>query len=363
MSKKDEIKKLWAETFGDSREFVEMYFDRVYRDTDAMTLLSDDGRIISSLLLQPYGMQFHGLDATVSYIAGAVTRRNMRGRGLMSALMLSSLEESRSRGDILTLLIPASDYLYGFYARFGFATVAFTDIMRYTSLHSFMPPEDSPFEEYTAVDDLFDDRIWEAAEAMERDMQQSVVLHSRRDFLNIMDDLRLDEGMCAAVTDAAGEIAAIAWGRPAPDGSGIIRVDEILYRSPGARLAVLRQLRANWPDKPFAVMAPVSDDGRRLTRRGMARIVNAGTILGLLAAATPDLRTVIRLSDPVMPENSGIYSVARGECTVIGESELTGAPDFDIDIVTLAEILFSSPAIGSVMGIPSRRLHMALMLD
>ena len=38
MSKKDEIKRLWAESFGDSREFVEMYFDRVYRDADAMTL-------------------------------------------------------------------------------------------------------------------------------------------------------------------------------------------------------------------------------------------------------------------------------------------------------------------------------------
>ncbi len=146
MRQKDEIKRLWAESFGDSREFVEMYFDRVYRDADAMTLMTDDGHVASALLLQPYGLSFHGLRASASYVAGAATKRNMRGKGLMTALMADTLMESRRRGDIITILIPASSYLYGFYARMGFATVAFTDIMRYTALHSFAHPEDSPLK-------------------------------------------------------------------------------------------------------------------------------------------------------------------------------------------------------------------------
>ena len=362
MSKKDEIKRLWADTFGDSREFVDMYFDRVYRDSDAMTILSDDGHLVSSLLLQPYSLFFHKREASVSYIAGAMTRRNMRGRGLMTSLMIDALEASRGRGDLLTLLIPASDYLYSYYARFGFAAVVFTDIMRYTSLPSFAPADSSASDDFTPVENIFDDKVYEAMAAMERDLKQSVVLHSYRDFLNILDDLRLDGGRCEAVADSDGNVVAIGWARPAPDGSGSIQVDELLYRSAHARQAVLRRFRLRWPDKPFAVKAPVADDNRRPTRRAMARIVNIEAILGLLAEAYPHLSLNLRIADTLIPANDGVFSIAAGKCSRRESSRATRL-DFDIDVVTLAEILFSSPEIGNVMDIPARRLHMALMLD
>ena len=38
MSKRDEIKKIWTECFKDSREYVDMFFDQVYRDDEAMLL-------------------------------------------------------------------------------------------------------------------------------------------------------------------------------------------------------------------------------------------------------------------------------------------------------------------------------------
>lgn len=316
MSKKDEIKRLWAESFGDSREFVEMYFDRVYRDADAMTLTTDDGHVASSLLLQPYGLSFHGLNASASYVAGAATKRNMRGKGLMTALMIDAMMESRRRGDIITILIPASSYLYGFYSRLGFATVAFTDIMRYTALHSFAYPDDAPFEEFTPVDDIFDRRVYDAMARMEHSADRSVILHSHRDFLNILDDIALDGGTCVAIADSERRIAAIAWGRPAPDGSDIIRVDQVLYTSPTARLAALRQLRKRWPGRPFAVMAPVDDsNGRHATPRGMARIVDAAKTLGLIARANPGVDLLIRVTDQLVPPNNATFHMRDGECS------------------------------------------------
>lgn len=363
MSRKDEIKRLWADTFSDSSEFVGMYFDRVYRESDALTILSDDGHVVSSLLLQPYGMTFHGATAGVSYISGAATRRNMRGRGLMTALMAQALEQSRSRGDILTLLIPASDYLYYFYSRFGFARAIFTDIMRYTALHMFAAPDALSQEEFVPVDDLFDSRVYEAMTLMEREAPRSTVLHSHRDFLNILDDLRLDGGHCVAVASPAdGSIAAIAWARPDPSGADTIRVDAILHTSPGARLAALRRLRALWPGKAFAVMAPVADDGRQPTPRGMARIVNTDAILAMLAAAYPSLHTSVRVTDPMMDCNSGSFILSHGTLTRITPSP-GFRPDLDTDITTLTDILFSAPSIGDIIGLPSRRLHMSLMLD
>lgn len=364
MSRKDEIKRMWADIFGDSSEYVDMYFDRVYSDSDAMTLCAD-GHVVSSLLLQPYAMTFHGREAAASYIAGAATRRNMRGRGLMSALMADALDASRARGDIITCLIPASGYLYRYYSRFGFATVAFTDVMRYTSLHAFAAPEDEEPEEFKPVDDLFDERVSDAVATFERDLPQATVLHSRHDYLNILDDLSLDGGICAAVTDAGGNIAAIGWARPAPDGSGVIRVDELLYRTDAARLAVLRLMRAKWPDTPFTILGPVLNGSRRQpVKRGMARIVNAAKALGIIAAANPGLRLTLRITDPLMTVNTGIYRIARGECIRTDDTEPSPEHlDFDIDIVTLAELIFSSPEIGAITGLPAQRLRMALMLD
>lgn len=364
MSRKDEIKRMWADVFGDSKEYVDMYFDRVYRDCDAMTLCTD-GHVVSSLLLQPYAMTFHGHPTSASYIAGAATRRNMRGRGLMSALMADALDTSRACGDIITCLIPASGYLYRYYSRFGFATVALTDVMRYTSLHAFAPTEEESAGEFTPVDDLFDERVSNAVAAFERELPQATVLHSRRDYLNILDDLSLDGGLCAAVTDAVGDVAAIGWARPAPDGSGVIRVDEILYRTDAARLAVLRIMRAKWPDTPFAILAPVTSGGRcKPTKRGMARIVNAGKALGLIASDNPGLRLTLRVTDPLMPVNDGVYRLADGECIQSTDTEPEPKHlDFDIDIITLAELIFSSPEAGSITGLPAQRLRMALMLD
>ena len=364
MSKKDEIKRLWAESFGDSREFVEMYFDRVYRDADAMTLMTDDGHVASALLLQPYGLSFHGLRASASYVAGAATKRNMRGKGLMTALMADTLMESRRRGDIITILIPASSYLYGFYARMGFATVAFTDIMRYTALHSFAHPEDSPFEEFTPVDDIFDRRVYDAMARMEHRIDRTVVLHSHRDFLNILDDITLDGGTCVAISDSERQIAAIAWGRPATDGSDTIRVDQMLYSSPTARLAALRQLRMRWPGRPFAVMAPVDDNGRHATPRGMARIVDAAKTLALIASTNPDIDLLVRVTDQLIESNNATYHLQRGECREALADNIKGRTlDFDIDITTLCELVFSSPSIGNITGLPAQRLDIALMLD
>lgn len=362
MSKKDEIKRLWADTFGDSREFVEMYFDRVYRDADAITVSGDDKHIVSSLLLQPYDMTFHSLEATASYIAGAATQRNMRGRGLMTGVMKRALIASHDRGDIVSLLIPASDYLYGYYARFGFADAVFADVMRYTSLHTFAEPDDGSPEQYSRIDNLYDPKVYEAMHRMEMELPQSTVLHSKRDYLNILDDLRLDGGVCAAVGTPEGSVDAIAWAREATDGSDVVQVNELLYSNESARRAALRILRGHWPDRPFAVMAPVVDDGRRPTRRGMARVVDVEAMLKLLATAYPDLHLRLRISDNIIEPNNGIFNIDRGQCR--RESAQTSRNlDFDIDITTLTGLLFSSAKIGNITGIPSRRLHMALMLD
>ena len=61
MDKKQQIVNLWRTCFGDSEAFISLYFDRVYKDENAMTI-EKDGKIVSALQIVPYTMTYLGTE-------------------------------------------------------------------------------------------------------------------------------------------------------------------------------------------------------------------------------------------------------------------------------------------------------------
>lgn len=362
MSLKNDIKQLWSETFGDSRDWVEMYFSRVYRDDDALTIYSPEGKLISSLLLQPYRMTFAGADTVgIAYIAGAATRRQWRGHGYMHSLLADALRQARTRGDMAVALIPATSALYFYYARLGFATVFFTDPQRFTALHQF-PAQG----EWRELDDHFSTALFDTFRELEMAQPGANILHSRRDFLNILDDLRADGGRFVAVERAGTPAeAGMAWGSvvDSPTERRLV-VKKVLASSPEATMAVLHALRGHFPDIPVTVMAAAAHrPARALTPRGMARIVDAGQCLAAVAAAHPDLSLNIRITDRELPDNAGCYRVAEGMCRRIESPGADTRFDFDVDIATFTSIVFSAESMADILRFPCRRAEIYLMLD
>ncbi|MCC8072422.1 MAG: GNAT family N-acetyltransferase [Bacteroidales bacterium] len=353
MNRRDEIKKIWRECFDDSQEYVDMYFDRVYREQDAMTL-EDNGRTVSSLLLQHYDLHFHGRDVGMAYIAGAATRRGQRGKGYMAELLAHSLRESRQRGDMLCALIPAHDWLYYYYADKGFSTVFYVDPQRYTSLHTF-PTQ----REYAMSDDPYGQAVFDAFHRMELDLP-CCVMHSHRDFLNILDDLAMDGGHFVAMypEGEAERIVSMAWASVV---DGVVVVKRVLGDDGDARTGALRCLRGFYPELPFKVLVPPLSQHRKLYPRGMARIVNAELCLRTVAESHPKLKLAIRVHDDAIPENAHTFIIANGTLEIRDDYHDTF--DFDVDHKVLADIVFSSPEIGSIIGFPSVRPIMSLMLD
>lgn len=351
MSKKDDIKRLWRDCFGDSPEYLDMYFNRIYRDADALTIEAD-GRVASSLLLQRYDLLFHGLTPSMGYIAGAVTRRSQRGRGYMTSLMLEALDISARRGDMICALIPAHDWLYFFFDRFGFSTVFLTDTQRFTSLHPFTTEGD-----YHPVADAYAPEVYAAFHGMEM-ARGAGVLHSQRDFLNILDDLALRPGgTFVAVGRDDVPVAAMAW---AVDCGDMVQVNDVLGIDDDAHTAALHQIREAFPNRPVRYLAPAADGIRRhLYSRGMGRIVNARLCLELIASTHPRLNTRVRVTDPLLAHNNIDVRLAGGNCAdATGEH---GNPDFDVTIDVLTRIVFSSEQTGRLLNFPSARTHISLM--
>jgi len=358
MSKRDDIIKIWQESFSDSRAYVTMYFDRVYRDDEAVVHVDPLGVTVSSLLLQHYSIVFHDTVLPVGYIAGAATRRAHRGKGYMSQLMRKALAASAARGDMLCSLIPSRSALYYFYRRFGFSTVFFTKEQRFTALHSF------PVEgEYHEMENCAADDLWEAFDRFQHE-RECYILHTRRDFDNIQADLESDAGDFMVIgtddEDRGPRIVSMVWAVKRDD---LLLVTDVMGEDDDSRTAALRALRKRYPGVPFLLFGrPTDSMGGRLMPRGMARVVNAGMLLDAVARKHPAWESRIRVTDPLLPDvNSHIYIVKSGKC--VTDDSYTGRLDLDVPIDVLGDIAFSSGEIGEIVRFPSVRPMISLMLD
>lgn len=352
MSKKEQIRRLWSEGFGDSPEYLDMYFSRIYSDENAFIIENEDHRAVSTIQTADYEMLIDGQHAKLCYIGGAVTSRRFRGRGYMSRLMLQALDHAYESGAMMAALIPAHDWLYFFFERFGFSNIYLADRQCFTSFHPF-----NTLQKYHPVDDPYAPEVFEAFSRYETGRGGGVI-HSHRDFLNILDDLSFRPGgTFVAVGRDDVPVAGMAW---AVDRDRFIQVNELLGIDEDARTAAMRALRKRFPDRQFTVLAPATDNlHRHLHSRGMGRLVNVGMCLELLAAAHPDWHAVIKVYDPLLEQNSHTYVVNGGICEIDDTS--AAKPDFDVTVDVLTRIVFSSPVTGSILNFPCARTHISLM--
>lgn len=361
MSKKSEVLKIWHECFpDDSPKWRRMFFDAAYVDDEALTLSDPEtGATVSSLLLLPYTMTFQGRTPGAAYIYGAGTLRKHRARGFMSRLMAEALREASDRGDTFALLIPARETLRRYYAKFGFSTVFYSRPERYTSLHRFPVsrayvniPADSPLL-YGSFESLMAQR-------------PCCVQHTRSQFLTLMEDARLCGHGFAAVgrADEPEQPVAMVWAEPEM-ASETLKVKELLATDPDAANAALTALQQAMPGHPLTLLMHPSDAiaGGNLIPSGMARVVNAEDALAAVAANNPDVRLTLRLTDPLLPENSGVYTLADGRLRVADALAPDAVADLDVTPAVLTSLLFSSAPVAAVTGLPARRPRMSLMLD
>jgi hypothetical protein len=173
-----------------------------------------------------------------------------------------------------------------------------------------------------------------------------------------MEDNQLSDGIFKAVQNDAGTIVGMAWAVPQSDSDGI-RVIEILYDTQLTHDILLHLLQNDAHGRPLTVCRQPSDNSdMKLQSYGMARLVNVESALSVIASEYPALRIAIRVSDPIIARNNNTYLLADGIVTVTNR-----IPDLDLNINVLTSIIFSPSHIGNIIGLPTVRPSMTLMLD
>ncbi len=335
--KEQAIRALWQEVFHDDERFVELLFAHLYRDENAIGI-EQDGQWIAALQMLPYRFLWSNSLLDVAYISGAATRPQYRNQGYMSQLLTRAFDEMKARHIPLSVLVPAEPWLYDFYAARGYAPLFFREERCYDSAHRF---EAKGYHWATFTREelfaFFEEQMLSRPLCMQ---------HSRADFEVVCGDVELEGGAVFSLADEAGCLVALSF---SVCRDNEVLVKELLATTAEAEVAMLRAVQTRFPGKSICRYLPATEQSRAV-RHGMMRIVDVETVLSRFAEDNRSLSMTIRVVDADLPHNTGDYRLAHGVC----HRESIDTPDYNVDIVGLATLLFTQGK-----SLP----YMSLMLD
>lgn len=329
---------LWRTCFADNEEFIRLYFERKYKDENTIAI-EEEGRIVSALQMLPYTMTWQNTEVPVSYISGASTHPDARNRGLMRKLLTEAFLLMKSRKFAFSILIPQEPWLYDYYGKTGYVPV-----FRYTGENYYLPGA----YRHPAVEILQPEQYPHLLPQLYRYFNRQMhkrpncVQHTAEDFSIVLDDLYLSGGRLLLFRRTDQKTGGMAFAVPFPDK---VRINEILYDSEEEKSALLNT--AACMGHTYEIESKVPPRSGHSTRRGMARITDAGQVLKIYAATHPRRSLLLHLTDPLLPSNTGYYRLKNGHAFRTGSG--VQRPDFSVDIGELTQMLFPYPAYLSLM--------------
>ena len=130
MSLYDQAYEFFDTVFNEDKRFNEYFFKNIFNINNLLVYMQGN-EIAAMTQTIPYEIKGIG---RVTYIYGATTRPEYRNKGLMSELLNKSFELDIQKGFAGSMLIPANDPLFDFYAKFGYKKVFYKNINIYKSV-------------------------------------------------------------------------------------------------------------------------------------------------------------------------------------------------------------------------------------
>ncbi len=113
----EQLKELWMLAFGDSREFVDLFWDTGFSN-DRCQYLTEQGQVTAAL----YWLDCRFRGQKQAYIYAVATHPDHRGKGLCRKLMARSQAVLAERGYTAALLKPGGEGLIRMYEKMGCRT-------------------------------------------------------------------------------------------------------------------------------------------------------------------------------------------------------------------------------------------------
>lgn len=321
---KSEVMQMWKICFGDSDEFIDLYFRTKYRNENTLVKMVD-GEAVASLQMIPYEMTFGDGRISTIYISGACTLPEKRNNGYMKELMNAAFIEMKKRDVVLTTIIPQNKELSGFYKKMGY-----TDMFDVRKEKIQLPVNADIFgfeikkakiEDAPAVSE-YCNRISENRDLM--------VLKTQTDWEAVFEDYFLAKGNIY-LTYLGNQLAGVCF---TSIKDNTLQIKNLLADNSLAKRAILSFIAFDYSISEAVLVT--DDDSPECEPSGMARITDVEKILSLYAEKYSNFNFSVKVTDKQADWNNNTYHIISGN--YIGHSDVI-KPDFQMSINLLTRLM------------------------
>lgn len=303
---KEKVRQLWEQCFHDSPAFTDLYFRTRYSNEANIAIQSGES-VIAALQMLPYPMTFCGKTINTSYISGACTHPDFRGKGVMRELLAESFGRMHTQGVLLSTLIPAEPGLFDYYTRSGYAPVFNIQTNLFTKDTDFVLTPDY----HITVTENFTPQLYACFE-QKMLLRPCCIQHTAEDFKVILADLRLSGGHIYLL-HSMRQYDATTMAFVYPDGQGGLQIGELLSDSEEGTHFLLQHICQMNGQTCLRLLCSVFEKEKE-EKLGMARIIDVHAVLQLFATAHPNVEWNLTITDEQLDINNGYYYLNNGHC-------------------------------------------------
>ncbi|MCD7973519.1 MAG: GNAT family N-acetyltransferase [Candidatus Azobacteroides sp.] len=325
---KSGIVNMWKTCFGDPDVFMDMYFRNKYRHENTLVKVVN-GKLVSSLQMLPYQLTFAENILPVAYISGAATFPEERKKGYMEELLVASFREMKQRNIPVSVLIPQEKWLFGFYEKFGYATVFDTGKTRVslpTQTVENINVKKASLQDVPLIAGFCNAILTQRQLTIQKNEQDWYAVFEDYFLVNGKIQYALEDnqvrGVCFSFEDEAGNVII----------KGLIAQENKIEK------ALLAEIGNMYGKKTAMLVDPEKGAGGKSVPFGMARIIDAGRMLSLFAMQYPELHFTIRISDEQLEWNNACYEIKSGKCFPVERNP--DQTDFNIPIYFFTRLMF-----------------------
>ena len=261
-------------------------------------LAEDEGTAIGHLQFPQLVLSLGEETLPAGYVVAVCTHPDHRGKGIMRPLLQEALRREKARGDVVSVLLPAEEWLYRYYTSVGgYAPVV--NRARSRRLEDALREEDPAVTASSLVDYLL---------KVEASQQEPSLLHSRAFWEVITEDFEREEDLAFQIHRT--ESGLIDGALFLVKGESELLV-QALYGTKPVREALLNEVTGE-SKLPLSYLLR-SSGGRIPEARAMMRILDAPRYLEALVKYYPELTLSFTYRDELFPENDGNYLLSAGK--------------------------------------------------
>lgn len=269
-------------------------------------LAEDEGTAIGHLQFPQLALSLGEETLPAGYVVAVCTHPDHRGKGIMCPLLHEALRREKARGDVVSVLLPAEEWLYRYYSSTGgYASVV--NRARSSSKDEALGEEDPAVTASSLVDYLL---------KVEASQQEPSLLHSRAFWEVITEDFEREEDLSLQIHRT--ESGLIDGALFLVKGESELLV-QALYGAKPVREALLTEV-ADQSALPLSYLLRPSGGGIP-EARAMMRVLDAPRFLEALVKYYPELTLSFTYRDELFPENDGDYLLSAGKVERLPRAE------------------------------------------